>query len=123
VSRGNGQVTPPGLTTTAIVKTNAAAIVWNSIISNHFSNEARIAWTRFDVNQNAEDALSGTIPSIEINELGMIGFNTSPTRTAFGLATNTPVIRINDTYQITESLAYIAAIMRSRSGLIFAGRM
>jgi len=106
VSRGNGQVTPPGLTTTAIVKTNAAAIVWNSIISNHFSNEARIAWTRFDVNQNAEDALSGTIPSIEINELGMIGFNTSPTRTAFGLATNLPVIRINDTYQVTESLAY-----------------
>ncbi len=119
VGRGEGQITPPGLTTVTTRKTNAAAIVWNSIISDRISNEARIAWTRFDVDLNAEDPSSGTIPSIEINELGLVGFNTSPTRTAFGLAVNLPVIRVNDTYQITESLAYVIGDHALKFGVDF----
>ncbi len=106
-STGGGQVTPPGITNIVLTKTYAATIVLNSIFSSQFSNEARIAWSRFDSSTNAQDPSSETIPSIEINELGMTGFNALASRTAFGLAVNLPQFRINDTYQITDSLTYL----------------
>lgn len=106
-STGGGQVTPPGITNIVLTKTYAATIVLNSIISSNLSNEARIAWSRFDSSTNAQDPSSETIPSIEISELGMNGFNALASRTAFGLAVNLPQFRINDTYQITDSLTYI----------------
>ena len=106
-STGGGQVTPPGITNIVATKTYAATIVLNSIISSKISNEARIAWTRFDSSTNAQDPSSETIPSIEITDLGMTGFNALASRTAFGLAVNLPQFRINDTYQITDSLTYV----------------
>ncbi|HEX6278900.1 MAG TPA: TonB-dependent receptor plug domain-containing protein, partial [Pyrinomonadaceae bacterium] len=107
-STGGGQVTPPGITNIVATKTYAATIVLNSIINSKMSNEARIAWTRFDSSTNAQDPSSQTIPSIEIVDLGMNGFNALASRTAFGLAVNLPQFRINDTYQITDSLTYLA---------------
>lgn len=106
-SAGGGQVTPPGITNLVQTKTYAATIVLNSVFSSNLSNEARIAWTRFDSSTNAQDASSETIPSIEISELGMTGFNALASRTAFGLAVNLPQFRINDTYQITDMLTYV----------------
>lgn len=104
---GTGQVTPPGLTTKNRLKTQAAVLVLNSVFSSRVNNELRLAWTRFDSNTNAEDPRSETIPSIEIADLGMTGFNAAANRTAIGLAVNLPQFRINDTYQITNSLSYI----------------
>ncbi|MCA1608563.1 MAG: carboxypeptidase regulatory-like domain-containing protein [Acidobacteria bacterium] len=106
-STGGGQVTPPGITNIVATKTYAATIVLNSILSSKISNEARIAWTRFDSSTNAQDPSSETIPSIEINDLGMTGFNALASRTAFGLAVNLPQFRINDTYQITDNMTYV----------------
>jgi outer membrane receptor protein involved in Fe transport len=105
-SSGTGQVTPPGLTTVSPTKTKAATIVLNSILSSKLSNEARIAWTRFDSVTNAADPSSESIPSIEISDLGLTGFNAAASRTAIGLAVNLPQFRINDTYQIQDSLSY-----------------
>ncbi len=105
---GTGQVTPPGLTTVNSTKTKAANIVWNSVLSSKASNEARIAWSRFDSNTGASDPSSETIPSIEIPALGMTGFNAIASRKAIGLAVNLPQFRINDTYQITNALTYVA---------------
>ncbi|MCX7640286.1 MAG: TonB-dependent receptor [Pyrinomonadaceae bacterium] len=104
---GTGQVTPPGLTTRNRLKTQAATIVWNSVLTSRLSNELRLAWSRFDSNTSAEDPRSETIPSIEIADLGMTGFNAAANRTAIGLAVNLPQFRINDTYQITNNLSYV----------------
>lgn len=114
---GVGQVTPPGLTTKNRLKTQAAVLVWNSVLSSKISNEFRLAWSRFDSNTNAEDPRSETIPSIEIADLGMTGFNAAANRTAIGLAVNLPQFRINDTYQITNSLSYIAGRHTMKFGI------
>lgn len=104
---GTGQVTPPGLTTLNDTKTKAATIVWNSILSNSITNEARIAWSQYDSVTSAQDPSSETIPSIEISQLGLNGFNSAASRTAIGLAVNLPQFRINDTYQITDAISVI----------------
>ena len=105
-SSGAGQVTPAGLTTLVPTKTKAATIVLNSILTSRMSNEARIAWSRFDSVTTAQDPSSQAIPSIEVTDLGLTGFNAAASRTAIGLAVNLPQFRINDTYQITDALTY-----------------
>ena len=104
---GAGQVTPPGLTTVVPVRTKAGSAVWNSVISSKMSNEARIAWTRFSSTTTAADPSSQAIPSIEVSDLGLTGFNAAASRTAIGLAVNLPQFRVNDTYQITDGLTYL----------------
>lgn len=103
---GQGQVTPTGLTNVVATKTKAATLVLNSILSSSISNEARLAWSRFDSTTNADDPSSETIPSIEIPAFGLNGFNAAASRTAIGLAVNLPQFRVNDTYQFTDSLSY-----------------
>jgi outer membrane receptor protein involved in Fe transport len=105
-SAGTGQATPPGLTTIVPTKTKAATLVLNSVLSSKLSNEARLAWSRFDSVTTADDPSSEAIPSIEIAALGLTGFNAAASRTAIGLAVNLPQFRINDTYQITDALSY-----------------
>lgn len=105
---GTGQVTPPGLTTINDTKTKAATFVWNAIWTPRVSNEFRLAWSRFDSVTGAQDPSSETIPSIEIAQLGMNGFNAAASRTAIGLAVNLPQFRINDTYQITDAITFVA---------------
>lgn len=105
-SSGGGQVTPAGLTTLVPTKTKAATLVLNSILTSKIANEARIAWSRYDSTTTSEDPSSEAIPSIEISDLGLTGFNAAPSRTAIGLAVNLPQFRINDTYQIQDALSY-----------------
>jgi hypothetical protein len=104
---GSGQVTPPGLTTRVPTRTKAATLVLNTIFTNKLSNEGRLAWSRFGSVTNASDPSSEAIPSIEISDLGLTGFNAAASRTAIGLAVNLPQFRTNDTYQIVDSLTYV----------------
>ena len=104
---GAGQVTPPGLTTVVPIRSKAATLVWNSVINNKLSNEVRVAWTRYSSTTTAFDPSSQAIPSIEVTDLGLTGFNAANSRTAIGLAVNLPQFRVNDTYQITDALTYI----------------
>ncbi len=110
-------MTPPGLGTLDDRKTKAATIVWTSLLSLNLSNEARIAWTRFDIARDGEDPLSKTIPSIQINDLGMTGSGTQAIRTAIGLATNLPQGKINDTYQVTDAISIISGRHSVKFGL------
>ncbi len=103
---GTGQATPPGLTNLGKLKSQAATVVLNSILTSRLSNELRVAWTRYDSSTNAEDPLAESIPSIEISGLGLNGFNAAANRTAIGLGVNLPQFRINDTYQIQDSMSY-----------------
>ncbi len=106
LTAGTGQVTPAGLTTVSPLKTNASTIVLNTILSSRMTNEVRLAYSRYDSVTSASDPASESIPSVEITQLGLSGFNAVASRTAIGLAVNLPQFRINNTYQITDSLSY-----------------
>ena len=104
-TNGTGQATPPGLTSANATKTIAAIVVWNSVLSSNTNNELRLGYSRYDSTTNAVDPSSETIPSLEISELGMTGFNAAADRKAIGLAVNLPQFRINNTYQIQDSFS------------------
>ncbi len=119
VSAGGGQATPRGLATLVNTKSRSANIGFNSILSNTLVNEARIAYQRFGSTTNAEDASSETIPSLEVNELGLIGFNAAASRTAIGLAVNLPQFRFNNTYQILDNLSWTKGAHSMKFGFDF----
>ena len=102
---GSGQVTPGGLT--SLITSNQHSLnVWlNSIIGQNMSNEFRGAWAHLGTVNNAQNTASEDIPSIEITQLGMTGFNAAVSRTAIGLAVNLPQFRYNDTYQFQNNLS------------------
>ena len=88
--------------------TQQSAAVWlTSTLSNNVVNELRVGFSRLDTNTNSADPSSEEIPSLEINELGMVGFNAATNRTAIGLAVNLPQWRINDLWQVQDTFSYI----------------
>ena len=103
---GAGQITPPRHGTVDDRNAHAAAIVWTSLLSPRLSNEARIAWKRLDFIRDSENPSVKSIPSVQILDLGMTGTAENDRRTAFGVATNLPVGRTNDTYQITDAVSF-----------------
>ncbi len=104
---GIGQVTPPGITSITPATQHAAAMWLTSTLSNRAFNELRVAFQRLDTATSASDTSSQEIPSIEISELGLTGFNAASSRTAIGLAVNLPQSRKNNTYQFQDSFTYI----------------
>jgi hypothetical protein len=104
---GTGQVTPPGLTTVNVANAHSLNVWLNSVLSQTMSNEFRVAWSHLGTNTGAQDPSSEEIPSLEITELGMTGFNAGANRTAIGLAVNLPQFRYNDTYQFQNNLTYV----------------
>ncbi|MGH9871532.1 MAG: carboxypeptidase regulatory-like domain-containing protein [Pyrinomonadaceae bacterium] len=105
-SGGTGQVTPPGNTSRAVSRSQAMNITLTSVITPNLVNEVRAAWSRFASVSASDDPSSELIPSIEITELGMSGFNAATNRTAIGLAVNLPQFRNNNTYQIQDNLVW-----------------
>src|SRR5213593_917103 len=97
---GEGQKTPPGLTTVRPLRQQAANVWLTSTLSNTMVNEVRTAYQRYASTTTAENTASQEIPSIEISELGLTGFNAGDQRTAIGLASNLPQYRFNNIYQI-----------------------
>ncbi|HEV2881456.1 MAG TPA: carboxypeptidase-like regulatory domain-containing protein [Pyrinomonadaceae bacterium] len=103
---GGGQVTPAGLTTKNVFRSQAANVSLVSVITPNLVNEVRAAWSRLATTTASDDASSESIPSIEINELGLQGFNAANNRTAIGLAVNLPQFRNNNTYQVQDNLSW-----------------
>ncbi|MGE0884921.1 MAG: carboxypeptidase regulatory-like domain-containing protein [Blastocatellales bacterium] len=116
---GTGQATPQGLATVVPSRSQSANIGFTSILSDSLVNEARIAYQRFGSTTTAQDPSSQEIPSIEINELGLIGFNAAASRTAIGLAVNLPQFRFNNTYQIIDNLSYTRGAHAMKFGIDF----
>ena len=108
-SEGVGQINPPGHGTVEERNAHAAMVAWTSSLSDRASNEARVAWKRFEVVRDSENPLLTGIPAIQINELGLTGDRESERRTAFGLGTNLPIIRASGGYQISDSISLIKA--------------
>ncbi|HEX8560248.1 MAG TPA: carboxypeptidase regulatory-like domain-containing protein [Pyrinomonadaceae bacterium] len=100
------QITPPGFSSAVPSRTQGVNISLNSVVTPRLVNEWRGAFLR---NSSASVALnpeSEEIPSIEVVELGLTGFNASPTRTAIGLGVNLPQNSIRNTYQMQDSVSY-----------------
>ena len=103
---GTGQATPPGLTTSNVNRQQTLALSHVGTFSPTLVNELRVGYQRFATVTSASDPVSEEIPSLEISELGLIGFNAAASRTAIGLAVNLPQFRTNNIYQIQNNLAW-----------------
>jgi hypothetical protein len=102
-SGGGGQATPPGLTTQVPQRQQALSLWLTSNLTPRTLNEIRLSWQRLGSTTTASDPASETIPSIEVPQLGLTGFNAAADRTAIGLAVNLPQYRFNNTYQIQDT--------------------
>ncbi len=103
---GTGQVTPPGLTTSNVARQQTLSLSHVGTFSPTLVNEVRIGYQRFATVTSASDPVSEEIPSLEISELGLTGFNAANNRTAIGLAVNLPQFRTNNIYQFQDNLAW-----------------
>jgi hypothetical protein len=103
---GGGQVTPPGLTTVVPSRTQAFSFWATSALTERKLNELRLSYQRLATTTTAQNADSETIPSVEIPQLGLTGFNAASDRTAIGLAVNLPQYRTNNTYQIQDTFSW-----------------
>jgi hypothetical protein len=104
---GTIQVTPPGLTQNSPSNSHAVNLWTNSTFGASTSNEFRVALSHYGAVTQADNPASMEIPSIEITELGMNGFNASSNRTAIGFAVNLPQFRYVDTYQVQDSVTLV----------------
>jgi hypothetical protein len=102
---GGGQATPPGLTTQVPLRTQAFSFWLTSMLTPRALNELRLSYQRYATTTTASDPQSETIPSVEVPQLGLTGFNAAADRTAIGLAVNLPQYRYNNTYQIQDTFS------------------
>src|SRR5205823_7404478 len=103
---GTGQLTPAGLTNIEPRVTQSVSVNFTSNLSPTTFNEARLSYSRYYTSTNAANpAVAERIPSIEIPDLGLNGFNAATSRTAIGLAVNLPQFATFNNYQIQDSFS------------------
>ena len=119
VQTGIGQATPPGLSTNNLSRTQALTAFLTSSFTPTTLNDLRASWQRLASNTTPTDPASLTIPSIEIPEMGMTGFNSDTSRTALGLAVNQPQFRFNNTYQLQDTFSWNKGSHAMKFGIDF----
>ncbi len=118
ISSGAGQVTPPGLTNVAPSRIRSLSVALNSSIKPTVLNELRLSFWRNKSETNAQDpAVAERIPSFQVTDLGLIGFNAGATRTALGLATNNPQYSTLNNYQIQDSVTVLKGSHSMKFGI------
>jgi hypothetical protein len=100
------QITPPGFSSIVPARTQGVNLQFTSVLSPKWINEVRGAFLRSASATNALDPRSQLIPSIEVVELGLAGFNAGPTRTAIGLGVNLPQNQVRNTFQLQDNISY-----------------
>jgi hypothetical protein len=100
------QITPPGFSSIVPARTQGVNLQFTSVISPKWINEVRGAFLRSASATDALDPRSELIPSIEVVELGLRGFNAGPTRTAIGLGVNLPQNQVRNTFQLQDNISY-----------------
>jgi hypothetical protein len=101
----SGQAVPPGLTQTQPERRQIATVALASSLTPLLFNELRLAFSRFVTITTAADVSSQNIPSIEVSELGLTGFNAAPSRTAIGFALNLPQSAVYNNYQLADTFS------------------
>ncbi len=105
---GTGQASPPGNTSNNISRTQGLNITLASVLGPNWVNEGRFAYLRSASSTTSNNPDSETIPSIEINQLGLTGFNAAASRTAIGLGVNLPQYSVRQTWQYQDNLSHTA---------------
>jgi hypothetical protein len=100
------QITPPGFSSIVPARTQGVNLQFTSVLSPKWINELRGAFLRSANATIALDPRSELIPSIEVVELGLSGFNAGPTRTAIGLGVNLPQNQTRNTFQLQDNVSY-----------------
>ncbi|MBZ5607781.1 MAG: TonB-dependent receptor [Acidobacteriia bacterium] len=101
----NGQAVPDGLTSNVPERREIATTALNSSLTPNIFNEVRLAFNRYLTATTAANLASQNIPSIEVAELGLTGFNAATSRTAIGLALNLPQSAVYNSYQLADTLS------------------
>ncbi|HJT29399.1 MAG TPA: carboxypeptidase regulatory-like domain-containing protein [Pyrinomonadaceae bacterium] len=100
------QITPPGFSSIVPARTQGVNLQLTSVLTPKWINELRGAFLRSANATIALDPRSELIPSMEVVDLGLSGFNAGPTRTAIGLGVNLPQNQTRNTYQIQDNVSY-----------------
>lgn len=120
ISDGAGQATPEGLTNSVPTRRQSIEAHLNSTFSPNMFNEFRVGFNRFASVTNAlNPEIAERIPAIQVNSLGLTGFNADTTRTGLGLAVNLPQFRRNNTYQLANNTSIIHGLHNFKFGLDF----
>jgi outer membrane receptor protein involved in Fe transport len=114
-----GQAVPAGLTSVSPQKRHAAAAVFNSSFTPNLFNELRLNFQRLDTSTSAADPRAVTIPSIEVAELGLTGFNAAASRTAIGLGVNLPQAQVTNNYQFADNFGWLRGNHAMKFGFDF----
>lgn len=115
----SGQSTPPGLTSLSPAKRVGQTLALNSTLSSTMFNELRLGFQRLDSVTNASDAKAEAIPSLEVTELGLTGFNAAAGRTAVGLAVNLPQAQVTNNYQLANNFGVLKGTHSMKFGIDF----
>ncbi|MDX2179649.1 MAG: carboxypeptidase regulatory-like domain-containing protein [Bryobacteraceae bacterium] len=118
-SGAGSQVTPAGYLTVNPLRTHSATMSWNWTPGAAVYNEFRTSYQRYESASTAENPASENIPSIEVRDLGLLGFNAAASRTAIGLAVNLPQFRRNNTYQIQNTTGVVIGKHSMKFGFDF----
>lgn len=102
----DSQITPPGFSSLISARNQGVNLSFTSVLSPRLVNEVRGAYLRSASGTLALNPSSELIPSIEIVELGLAGFNAASTRTAIGLGVNLPQNQVRNTYQLQDNITY-----------------
>jgi len=105
-SVGAGQITPPGFSSSSLARTQAVNLMLTSVLTSRLVNELRGAYLRNASGTLPSDPSSELIPSIEVSQLGLTGFNADTSRTAIGLGVNLPQYSFRNTFQVQDNLSY-----------------
>lgn len=117
---GSGQATPAGLTSVEPAKRHALNLSLNSTLGNASFNELRASFWRTTSSNNAENpTVAERIPSLEVTELGLRGFNAVASRTAIGLAVNLPQFSTLNNYQLQNNFGLIRGSHSMKFGIDF----
>jgi hypothetical protein len=103
---GTGQASPPGNTNNNLSRTQGFNVTLSSVFGPTWVNEGRFAYLRAASSTTSNNPDSETIPSLEVNELGLQGFNAAASRTAIGLGVNLPQFSIRQTFQYQDNLSH-----------------
>ncbi len=114
---GTGQASPPGNTSNNLSRAQGLNITFSSVFGPTWVNEARFAYLRSASSTSSNNPDSETIPSIEINQLGLQGFNAASSRTAIGLGVNLPQFSIRQTYQYQDNVSHTVGSHSWKFGL------
>ncbi len=103
----SGQAVPAGLTSLVPARRQAYNSTLTSTLSSSMFNELRFNFQRQFSATTASDLNALNIPSIEINTLGLAGFNAADSRTGIGLAVNLPQASVTNNYQLADNFGVI----------------